>query len=157
MAGTQEFGIGLIGLGIGQQHLLGYQSKGLHVAAICDKDPIRLNQVGEQFGIDKRYTRIVDLIADAEVSVVDIAVQPWIRSPIVKATAEAGKHIPYYLPFPSPIIPEMRFDDLFVEFSPPPRTRRNLHRAVHNLWDVRRQVILPRDIIDINLHNAYVR
>ncbi len=29
MAGTQEFGIGLIGLGIGQQYLLGYQSKGV--------------------------------------------------------------------------------------------------------------------------------
>jgi len=99
MAGTQEFGIGLIGLGIGQQHLLGYQSKGLHVAAICDKDPIRLNEVGEQFGIDKRYTRIADLIADPDVDVVDMAVQPWIRSPIVKAAAEAGKHILCQKPF----------------------------------------------------------
>ena len=99
MAGTQEFGIGLIGLGIGQQHLLGYQSKGLHVAAICDKDVTRLNEVGNTFGIDKRYTRIADLIADADVDVVDMAVQPWIRSPIVKAAAEAGKHILCQKPF----------------------------------------------------------
>ena len=99
MAGTQEFGIGLIGLGIGQQHLLGYQSKGLHVAAICDKDVTRLNEVGNTFGIDKRYTRIADLIADANVDVVDMAVQPWIRSPIVKAAAEAGKHILCQKPF----------------------------------------------------------
>ena len=95
----QEFGIGLIGLGIGQQHLLGYQRQNLRVAAICDKDVERLNEVGERFHIDKRYTRIADLIADAGVDVVDMAVQPWIRSPIVKAAAEAGKQILCQKPF----------------------------------------------------------
>ena len=99
MADKQEFGIGLIGLGIGQQHLLGYQRRGLPVTAICDKDATRLNEVGNTFGIDKRYTRIADLIADANVDVVDMAVQPWIRSPIVKAAAEAGKHILCQKPF----------------------------------------------------------
>ena len=99
MTSKQEFGIGLIGLGIGQQHLLGYQRQGLHVAAICDKDAVRLAEVADKFQIDKRYTRIADLIADADVDVVDIAVQPWIRSPIVKAAAEAGKHILCQKPF----------------------------------------------------------
>ena len=99
MAGTQTFGIGLIGLGIGQQHLLGYQRRDLQVAAICDKDVTRLNEVGNAFGINKRYTRIADLIADTDVDVVDMAVQPWIRSPIVKAAAEAGKHILCQKPF----------------------------------------------------------
>ena len=99
MTSKQEFGIGLIGLGIGQQHLLGYQRQGLRIAAICDKDTERLNEVGERFQIDKRYTRITDLIADADVDVVDMAVQPWIRSPIVKAAAEAGKHILCQKPF----------------------------------------------------------
>ena len=99
MAGTQKFGIGLIGLGIGQQHLLGYQRRNLHVAAICDKDVTRLNEVGKAFGINKRYTRIADLIADTDVDVVDMAVQPWIRSPIIKAAAEAGKHILCQKPF----------------------------------------------------------
>ena len=93
MADKREFGIGLIGLGIGQQHLLGYQRQNLRVAAICDKDTTRLNEIGNTFGVDKRYTRIADLIADTDVDVVDMAVQPWIRSPIVKAAAEAGKHI----------------------------------------------------------------
>jgi predicted dehydrogenase len=99
MESTHEFGIGLIGLGIGQQHLLGYQRRGLRVAAICDKDTTRLNETGNTFGIDKRYTRIADLIADTDVDVVDMAVQPWIRSPIVKAAAEAGKHILCQKPF----------------------------------------------------------
>ena len=99
MADLQAFGIGLIGLGIGQQHLLGYQRRDLHVAAICDKDVTRLNEVGNSFGINKRYTRIADLIADTDVDVVDMAVQPWIRSPIVKAAAEAGKHILCQKPF----------------------------------------------------------
>ena len=53
MTSKQEFGIGLIGLGIGQQHLLGYQRQGLRVAAICDKDTERLNEVGERFQINQ--------------------------------------------------------------------------------------------------------
>jgi len=72
MADTQEFGIGLIGLGIGQQHLLGYQRRDLHVAAICDKDVTRLNEVGNAFGINKRYTRIADLIKELEMDYTDI-------------------------------------------------------------------------------------
>lgn len=99
MTNTQRMGIGLIGLGIGQQHLLGYQRMDLHVAAICDKDEARLNEVGDTFGIQTRYTRIADLIADADVHVVDMAVQPWIRSPIVNAAAQAGKHILCQKPF----------------------------------------------------------
>lgn len=99
MADKRAFGIGLIGLGIGQQHLLGYQRQNLRVAAICDKDATRLNEIGNTFGVEKRYTRIADLIADTDVDVVDMAVQPWIRSPIVKAAAEAGKHILCQKPF----------------------------------------------------------
>ncbi len=99
MTARQSLGIGLIGLGIGQQHLLGYQRKGLYVAAICDEDAARLNQTGDTFNIPTRYTRIADLIADADVHVIDIAVQPWIRSPIVKAAAQAGKHILCQKPF----------------------------------------------------------
>ena len=45
MTDKQEFGIGLIGLGIGQQHLLGYQRQDLPVVAICDQDAARLNEV----------------------------------------------------------------------------------------------------------------
>ena len=95
----QDFGIGLIGLGIGQQHLLGYQSKDLRVAAICDKDDERLHHSGERFGIKNRYSHITDLIADPDVDIVDMAVHPWIRSPIVNAAAQAGKHIFCQKPF----------------------------------------------------------
>ena len=99
MSTLQDFGIGLIGLGIGQQHLLGYQSKGLHVAAICDKDEERLHNTGDRFSINKRYTRIADLIDDSDVDIVDMAVHPWLRSPIVGAAAQAGKHILSQKPF----------------------------------------------------------
>ncbi len=99
MLNNQDFGIGLIGLGIGQQHLHGYQRKDLHVAAICDKDETRLHEVGDRFGINRRYTRIVDLITDTQIDVIDLAVHPWIRSPIVHAAAQAGKHIFCQKPF----------------------------------------------------------
>lgn len=99
MANFQNLGIGLIGLGIGEQHLLGYQRKEFNVAAICDKNEERLHDVGNRFGISKRYTHIVDLIADTDVNVIDLAVHPWIRSPIINAAAESGKHIFCQKPF----------------------------------------------------------
>ena len=99
MVNSREFGIGLIGLGIGQQHLLGYQRKDLNVVAICDKNEERLHEVGDRFEIKKRYTRIVNLISDPDVKVVDLAVHPWIRSPIVNAAAQSGKHIFCQKPF----------------------------------------------------------
>jgi predicted dehydrogenase len=86
MANLQDFGIGLIGLGIGQQHLLGYQRKDLRIVAICDKDEARLHEVGDRFGIQRRYTRIADLIDDSDVDIVDMAVHPLKVCKQAKAT-----------------------------------------------------------------------
>ena len=91
MIDLQNPGIGLIGLGIGQTHLLGYERKGLRVEAICDKDEERLHYAGDRFDIHKRYTRIADLIADNDVDILDLAVHPWIRSPIVNAACTNRK------------------------------------------------------------------
>jgi len=99
MTDLKDPSIGLIGLGIGQTHLLGYQRKGLRVEAICDKDEERLHNAGDRFHIHKRYTRIADLIADNAVDILDLAVHPWIRSPIVNAAAQTGKQIFCQKPF----------------------------------------------------------
>ena len=84
MKDRNEYGIGLIGLGIGQQHLLGYQANGLRVAALCDVDETLLTETADKFGIQQRYTDVNGLVADPDVDIVDIAIQLWLRSAVSK-------------------------------------------------------------------------
>ena len=94
-----EHGIGLVGLGIGQQHLEAYRRRGLRVAAICDLNDELLARTAESFGISSTYANVYDMIADPAVHVVDVALQPWQRWPVVEAAAAAGKHVLCQKPF----------------------------------------------------------
>lgn len=86
-------GIGLIGLGIGRVHLEAYRRQGLNVAAICDIDEGRLADCAREFHIEKTYTSAEALIHDPAVEVVDLALLPWLRWPVVEQAAAAGKPI----------------------------------------------------------------
>ncbi|MFB8344016.1 Gfo/Idh/MocA family protein [Brucella cytisi] len=46
---------------------------GAKIVAICDRDPERLKIVGDQFGIERRYTDAEALFADGGIDFVDIA------------------------------------------------------------------------------------
>lgn len=46
---------------------------GASIVAICDRDPERLKIVGDQFGIERRYTDAQALFADGGIDFVDIA------------------------------------------------------------------------------------
>ncbi|MCX2696565.1 MULTISPECIES: Gfo/Idh/MocA family protein [Ochrobactrum] len=46
---------------------------GAKIVAICDRDPERLKIVGDQFGIERRYTDAQALFADGGIDFVDIA------------------------------------------------------------------------------------
>ena len=65
----------LIGCGffaINQMHAWNDVS-GAKIVAICDRDPERLKIVGDQFGIERRYTDAEALFADGGIDFVDIA------------------------------------------------------------------------------------
>ncbi|TWB57491.1 putative dehydrogenase [Rhizobium sp. ERR 922] len=65
----------LIGCGffaINQMHAW-QDVEGASIAAICDRDPERLKLVGDQFGIERRYTDAATLFADRGFDFVDIA------------------------------------------------------------------------------------
>jgi predicted dehydrogenase len=47
--------------------------KGVSVVAICDRDPERLKLVGDQFGVERRYTDAAQMFADGGFDFVDIA------------------------------------------------------------------------------------
>jgi D-apiose dehydrogenase len=66
---------GLIGCGffaVNQLH--GWlDAKGAGIVAICDRDPERLKIVGDQFGIDRRYSDAAEMMGGEKLDFVDIA------------------------------------------------------------------------------------
>ena len=62
-----------------------------------------------------------------------------------------------FLPIRLPIIPQMRLDSSLVELGAPAGARRGFHEAINDLWGVRRQIILPWDIVNVYLHDSHVR
>lgn len=61
--------------------------------AIMDLNETSLNEVGEEFGISKRYSSLDAILADKEIDAVYIATPLFCHKEQVFAAADAGKHI----------------------------------------------------------------
>lgn len=59
-------------------------AKGAGLVAICDRDPARLKLVGEQFGIERRYTDAKEMLASEKLDFVDIATTVESHRPLVE-------------------------------------------------------------------------
>lgn len=86
--------VAMIGLGFGAEFIPIYlEHLNANVYAICQRNEESLNKVGDQFGIEKRYTKFEDVLADPDVDYVHI------NSPIPDhawmslAALDAGKHV----------------------------------------------------------------
>lgn len=88
-------GFGVIGTGLwGEFHALVYsQHGGAHLAAVCDSNAARAEQIAQRYGARRWYTRYEDLLADAAVAAVTIATPDHLHAAIGIAAAQAGKHI----------------------------------------------------------------
>ncbi len=66
---------GLIGCGFfAINHMHGWRdAKGAEIVSICDRDPERLNAVGDQFGITARYADAAEMMRAEQLDFVDIA------------------------------------------------------------------------------------
>src|SRR4051812_1698697 len=91
--------VAIVGLGFGAEFISIYQPHpDAEMYAICQRNEANLNQVGESFGVKKRYADFEQLIADKNVDAVHI------NSPIpdhawmsIKAL-QAGKHVACTVP-----------------------------------------------------------
>ncbi|MEO9336095.1 Gfo/Idh/MocA family oxidoreductase [Mesorhizobium sp. SB112] len=63
-------------------------AKGASIVAICDHDPERLKIVGDQFGIERRYSDAAELLADGGFDFVDIATTVLSHRPLVELVAK---------------------------------------------------------------------
>jgi len=79
----------LIGCGFfAVNQMFGWQDvEGAGIVAICDRDPERLKIVGDQFGIERRYSDAARMFADGGFDFVDIATTVQSHRPLVEMAA----------------------------------------------------------------------
>jgi predicted dehydrogenase len=98
---TDKIRIGVIGLGImGEQYARIYRAHPLaEVTAVCTRRRERLDEIGEKYGIQQRYTDYAEMLAQAPVDAVCVATPDFAHFEPVKAAIEAGKHVLCEKPF----------------------------------------------------------
>jgi len=86
--------VAIIGLGFGAEFIPIYQNHPhANMYAICQRNAERLGNVGQTFGVEKRYTRYDDVLADANVDFVHINSPIPDHAPMSIAALRAGKHV----------------------------------------------------------------
>ena len=96
--------VAMVGLGFGAEFLPIYQAHpNANVAAICRRNEVELNKVGDALGIEKRYTKFEDVLADPTVDFVHINSpiddHAWMSIEALKA----GKHVMCTVPMATTI------------------------------------------------------
>ena len=86
--------VAMVGLGFGAEFIPIYQALGsANVAAVCRRNEAELNKVGDQFGIERRYTKFEQVLADPNIDFVHINSpipdHAWMSIEALKA----GKHV----------------------------------------------------------------
>jgi predicted dehydrogenase len=95
---SDELGIGIVGYGqhggMGWLHATASeQVEGLHLAAIAETNPGRLEDAGTRFPDAALHTDIAGLLADDAVDVVVIATPPSTHHLLSRQALEAGRHV----------------------------------------------------------------
>lgn len=86
---------GVVGLGwAGQQHMDAYaELPGVELVAIAGMEDGPRAELGEKYGVTRRYSDWRDLVADGDLDVVSVAVPTFLHAPIAVGALEAGIHV----------------------------------------------------------------
>ena len=97
----KQLKIGLVGLGlVSRSHLQGYTTHPqAQVTAVCDTDIHKVTAFAAEHHIDQVYTAYEDMLARADIDLVDIATPTHLHAPMALLAARAGKHIHCEKPF----------------------------------------------------------
>jgi len=94
MSSDRILNVGIVGLEFGAEFIPIYQR---HPAAnlygICQRSAEHLNQVGDQFGVEHRYTSFDEMLADPAIDVVHINTPVQSHADLTIAALRAGKHV----------------------------------------------------------------
>src|SRR4029079_5126394 len=83
----RDFRIGILGSGfiINDCHLVAYRKAGFNPVAIASRNPAHAAEVGQRHGIPKVYETYEQLLDDADIEVLDIAVPPNAQFGLIQA------------------------------------------------------------------------
>lgn len=96
---NKKINIAIVGLGFGAEFIPIYQHHpNANMYAICQRDHTKLHQVGDAFGIEKRYTDYDDLLRDPEVDAVHINTPIQSHAEQSIKALRAGKHVACTVP-----------------------------------------------------------
>jgi predicted dehydrogenase len=91
--------VGIVGLEFGAEFIPIYQRHpNAEMYAICQRTESRLNEVGDRFGIEVRYTDYDDMLADPSIDLIHINTPLQLHADQVVAALEAGKHVGCTIP-----------------------------------------------------------
>ncbi len=101
---SKPINVAMVGLGFGAEFIPIYQAHPqARIAAICQRNKERLNQVGNQFSIEVRYTDYADVLKDPAVDFVHINSPIPDHAPMSIAALKAGKHVMCTVPMATTI------------------------------------------------------
>src|ERR1041385_5678775 len=88
---ARNVNVAIIGLGFGAEFIPIYQKHpNANMYAICQRTPKKLNEVGNAFGVAKRYSRFEEVLADKDVDFVHINSPIPDHAPQAIAALKAG-------------------------------------------------------------------
>jgi predicted dehydrogenase len=101
---TNRLNVAMVGLGFGAEFIPIYQAlEGVNVAAICRRNEAELHKAGDQFNIERRYTKFEEVLADPGIDFVHINSpipdHAWMSIEALKA----GKHVMCTVPMATTI------------------------------------------------------
>lgn len=100
----KKINIAIIGLGFGAEFIPIYQKHPLsNMAAICQRNEDKLNEIGNAFGIEKRYTDYKELLKDPDIDAVHINTPINNHAELTLAALKAGKHVACTVPMATTI------------------------------------------------------
>ncbi|MBP3961747.1 Gfo/Idh/MocA family protein [Paenibacillus lignilyticus] len=95
--------VGLIGTGFwSDKHLQAWSRiPGVQITALCNRSPEKLMKAASKYNIssDQLYSHIDDMLAHADVDIIDIVTGAETHVDFVRKAAQAGKHIMCQKPF----------------------------------------------------------
>src|SRR5689334_1624156 len=94
-----KINVAIVGLGFGAEFIPIYQRHpNANMYAICQRTKSRLDEVGNAFGVEKRYTDFNDLLKDPNVHAVHINSPIHMHAEQSIAALKAGKHVACTVP-----------------------------------------------------------
>src|SRR6188472_1857782 len=95
----KKVNVAIVGLGFGAEFIPIYQRHpNANLYAICQRTRSKLDQIGDAFKIEKRYTDFDELLKDPNVDAVHINSPIHLHAPQAIAALKAGKHVASTVP-----------------------------------------------------------